>query len=297
MISWRDRVRALGLVVGALAFSSAIRAEDTFFTQRVAPVLEKNCVVCHGEKKQKGGLRLDSYAWLMKGGKTGPVITAGAPKDSELYDRVTLPPEDEDFMPADNKPALKPDEVKILELWIAGGASDQTPVSAVSGAPALAVPVQPVAPLTPDWQPRAAQIAQLEKTLGLRLAPRSRLATDGLVLRTASAPMRCDDAALAQLTPVADLIVEAELARTKVTDAGLAAIAGFANLRTLDLTRTAVTSAGLGRLVPLKKLETLNLTSTAVDDDGVAQLKGLPALKQTWLFGTRVTGAGEAAAP
>ena len=58
-----------------------------------------------------------------------------------------------------------------------------------------------------------------------------------------------------------------------------------------------MTSAGLGRLVPLKKLETLNLTSTAVDDDGVAQLKGLPALKQTWLFGTRVTGAGEAAAP
>ena len=27
---------------------------------RVAPVLEKNCTVCHGEKKQKAGLRLDS---------------------------------------------------------------------------------------------------------------------------------------------------------------------------------------------------------------------------------------------
>ena len=80
------------------------------------------------------------------------------------------------------------------------------------------------------------QIAALEKSLGVRLVPRSRLATDGLVLRTASAPSRATDAALAQLAPIADLIVEAELARTKVTDAGLATLATFTNLRTLDLT-------------------------------------------------------------
>ena len=40
-------------------------------------------------------------------------------------------------------------------------------------------------------------------------------------------------AVLAKLAPVADLIVEAELARTKITDAGLAALAACANLRTI----------------------------------------------------------------
>ncbi len=276
---------------------TVVRAEDTFFAKRIAPVLEKNCVVCHGAKKQKGALRLDSFAALMQGGENGAVVKAGDPKASEFFVRITLPPEDEDFMPADSKPPLTPDEIKVIELWIAAGASDQTLLAAIPGAPALALPKPPAPPLAPDWQPRAAQIAQLEKALGLRLVPRSRLATDGLVLRTASAPTRCDDAALAKLAPVADLIVEAELARTKVTDAGLASLAACTNLRTLDLTRTAITSAGLASLLPLKKIESLNLTATAVDDSGVDQLKQLPALKSTWLFGTRVTTAEPAAAP
>lgn len=280
---------ALIFAVGA-ALSSA-RAEDTFYAQRVAPILEQKCVVCHGEKKQRGKLRLDTFAWLMKGGENGPVIKPGDAKDSELFVRITMNPEDEDFMPADSKPPLTRDEVKVLELWIAAGASDTAPLAAIKGAPARAAVKVPAAPLAPDWRPRAAQIAQLEKSLGVRLPPRSALPTDGLVLRTASSPSRCDDAALAQLAPVSDLIVEAELARTKVTDAALKTIASWVNLRALDLTRTAVSSAGLTPIASLKKLEALNLTETAVDEAGAAQLKTLPALKRVWLFGTKAAEA------
>ncbi len=293
MKSWPNFLRcpAWSALCAFGALATFVRGEDSFYAQRVAPILDKNCVVCHGAKKQKGDLRLDSFAELVKGGKNGAVVKAGDPKDSELYVRVTLHPEDEDFMPADSKPPLKPAEVKVLELWIAAGADDRTPASAVKGAPALAAPKAPTPALTADWQPRRAEIAALEKTLGIRLVPRSRLGTDGLVLRTASAPGLCDDATLAKLAPVADLIVEAELARTKVTDAGLAALATFVELRTLDLTRTAVTSTGVAKLVTLKKLESLNLTATAVDEAGIAPLKSLPALKQTWLFGTKVGAA------
>ncbi|MCX6951091.1 MAG: hypothetical protein NTV51_02740 [Verrucomicrobia bacterium] len=293
MTSWPDP-RALRPVLVLLAAVSLARAEDTFYAKRVAPILEEKCVLCHGEKKQKGKLRLDSFEWLMKGGENGAVVTPGDAKDSELHVRVTLQPEDEDFMPADNKPPLTPDEVKVLAAWIAAGASKSAPLSSIKGAPAAAAPQAPATQLAPDWRPRAAQIAELEKTLGLRLTPRSTLATDGLVLRTASAPTRCDDAALARLKPVADLIVEAELARTKITDAGLASLAACANLRTLDLTRTAVTSAGLAKLTGLKQLESINLTSTAVDDTGVAQLQRIPTLKKTWLFDTRVSVVEEA---
>ena len=155
-------------------------------------------------------------------------------------------------MPADNKPPLTADEIKVIELWIASGASETTPLAAIQGAPELAAPKAPAPPLVADWHPRAAQIAQLEKNAGIRLVPRSALATDGLILGTASAPKRCDDAALARLAPVADLIVEAELARTNVTDAGLPALATFANLRRIDLTRTAVTSASLAAGSPAR---------------------------------------------
>ncbi len=286
-----------GLLGAALfAVVGAAHAEDRFFAKRVAPILEQKCVGCHGEKKQKGKLRLDSFAHLMHGGEGGAVVKAGDSKDSDLFLRVTLHPEDEDFMPADNKPPLTKDEVKVIELWIDSGASETTPLAAIKGAPAPAAPKAAAVALAPDWQPRAAQIAQFEKATGLRLVPRSAMPTDGLLLRTASSPARCDDAALAKLAPLADLIVEAELARTKITDAGLATLGTLANLRVLDLTRTAVTSAGLGKLVTLKQLESINLTSTEVDDAGVAQLKPLPALKKTWVFDTRVSAAGDAPA-
>jgi hypothetical protein len=144
-------------------------------------------------------------------------------------------------------------------------------------------------PVAPDWRPHAAEIARLEKKLGVKLVPRSRMATDGLILRTASAPSRCDDAVLAELAPIGRFIVDAELARTKVTNAGLKALGAFENLRSLDLTRTAITSDGAAALAALEKLEVLNLTETQVDDTGVAILRKVPTLKRVWLFGTKAT--------
>ena len=52
---------ACALLVGALACASAPAAEDvTFFESQVRPLLVERCVKCHGDKKQEGGLRLDS---------------------------------------------------------------------------------------------------------------------------------------------------------------------------------------------------------------------------------------------
>ncbi|HEY1108330.1 MAG TPA: c-type cytochrome domain-containing protein [Opitutaceae bacterium] len=282
----RDRRRTWLICALALLASAAHAAEISFYAERVAPILDQHCVVCHGPEKVKGKLRVDTFAHLLKGGSDGVVVKAGDAKGSELFRRITLPKDDEEVMPSDGKPLLSANEIKVLELWIAGGASETAPSSDFPGAPARKKKAEVIA-LTADWRPRAAEIADLEKAAGVRLVPRSQLATDGLLLRTASAPSRCDDAALAKLAPLKDFIVEAELARTKVTDAGLKALGTWTNLREVDLTRTAVTSAGLAALVPLKKLEVVNLTNTAVDAEGVAALKKAPALKQVWLFGTK----------
>ena len=284
MRSWHKGLAAVAALVACVG-----HAEVTFYQARIAPILERHCVVCHGAEKQKAKLRLDSFEALMQGSDTGAVLKPGNLKESELFRRITLPRDHEDVMPSDGKPLLSADEIKNIELWIAGGASATKVLADFPDAPSLARVRVATVPLAPDWRPQAAEMAALEKALGVRLVPRSQTPTDGLVLRTASAPLRCDDAALAKLAPVAALIVEAELARTKVTDAGLKSLAAWANLRGLDLTRTAVTSAGLGSLAGLKQLEALNLTDTAVDDAGVAQLKALPALRKLWLFGTKAT--------
>jgi len=37
----------------------------------------ENCFKCHGPDKQKGGLRVDARATIIKGGSQGPAIVPG----------------------------------------------------------------------------------------------------------------------------------------------------------------------------------------------------------------------------
>lgn len=268
---------------------TATAATVAFFTTRVEPIFDDKCVQCHGPEKKKGKLRLDTFEYVMHGGKDGLVIKPGDPRNSELYRRITLPRDNEDAMPAEGKPALTESEIKVIEFWISAGAVENLTAEKVTAAPPPP-PVAPVLPpLTSDYRPRASQLETLQARLGVRLVPRSQNPRDGLILRTVAAPERCDDATLAALKSVADLIVDAELARTKVTDAGVKTLAGFSNLRSVDLSRTAVTSHGLAPLQNLSKLESLNLTATDVDDQGVLPLRHKPSLRHLYLFGTKCT--------
>jgi hypothetical protein len=107
----------------------------TVFAAIIAPALESHCVQCHGPAKTKAGLRLDSVEGLLKGGKTGTVIT---PKDlaaSDLYRRITLKSEDEDYMPPEGKPPLPPDVVKVIGWWIEDGASPPRTLDDLKSAP------------------------------------------------------------------------------------------------------------------------------------------------------------------
>src|SRR6266852_5586915 len=272
---------------------STQRPSATFFAARVAPIFENKCSHCHNAEKRKGKLRLDSFENVMRGGKDGVVVRPEDLKHSELFRRINLSPDDKDFMPTDGKPPLTPSEVKVIELWIASGASSSLPAIEVRGAPPLLFFELPVLPLTRDYRPQLPLITSLEHELGVRLVPRSRNPEDGLILRTVSAPERCDDVAVARLKVIGILIVDAELARTKVTDAGLKTLATFSNLRAVDLAHTGVTSAGVPILARLSRLESLNLTATAVDDAGVAALRRKQTLKRLYLFETKCAAQSE----
>jgi uncharacterized membrane protein len=258
----------------------------SFYAMRVQPIFNQKCVLCHNTEKFKGKLRLDSYEHVMLGGKDGPVISPRELGKSEMYRRITLSPDSKDFMPAEGKPSLSPDEEKIIGVWITAGATTHIPEEAIQGLGQATEERKAAPPLTADYRPHLKTIKDLEASLGIRIVPRSQNPTDGLILRTVSAPERCTDETLAALAPVGNLIVDAELARTKVTDKGMQSLANFSNLRFLDLSDTAVTSVGANELVKLEKLESLNLTQTRVTHDAAAELQSKPALKHLYLFET-----------
>jgi uncharacterized membrane protein len=93
-----------------------------YYRIHVAPLLARSCVTCHRPEKHKGGLRMDTYAQLMRGGDDGPALVPGSPKTSELIRRVSLPPSDDDSMPSDGDKPLAPEEIRMIEQWIAAGA-------------------------------------------------------------------------------------------------------------------------------------------------------------------------------
>lgn len=108
------------LAVSVLLTTSALAAAVDF-VHDVRPVLQKHCYNCHGEKKQKSGLRLDIKAEAFKGGdKHAPDIIAGKAKDSPLIHFITTDDEDE-LMPPKGK--LTDSEIATLTTWINEGAS------------------------------------------------------------------------------------------------------------------------------------------------------------------------------
>jgi uncharacterized membrane protein len=265
-----------------VASAEAAVPPDSFYAQQIHPVLDAKCVACHSQAKVKGGLRLDSYSSLMRGGKEGAVIVPGQPDKSILLQRVTLPPSHKLFMPAEGKPPLSPEQIAMIRAWIAQGASStDTTVAGV-------VVRQQEAPPPPvgDYSRLMPEIAQTAKAAVVRITPVSQNPADGLILNAIDATPGFNDSQLAQFAKFAPYIVEIELGRTAVTDASFDTLRKFTNLRALHLENTAVTGAGIQKLAPLTHLTYLNLSGTKATQATIAPLKEMKHIHHLYLYNT-----------
>ena len=270
-------------------------ATASFYVQHIYPVLDANCVGCHGETQAKGGLRMDSYDLLMKGGQDGPVIVAGNAAKSILFQRITLPTDHKQFMPAEGKPPLRGEEIAWIKAWIEQGASPS--IAALAGVSIRAESPEPPIEPVGDYSALMPEIQQMDHTQGAKLKQVSAKPSDGLVLFTVDAAGSFGDAQLAQFQKFAPYIVEAELGRTAVTDASFDTLKQFTHLRALHLEETRITGSGLAKLGTLSQLGYLNLSGTQVTAALVAPLSSMKNLRQVYLYNTPAqpaSAAGEA---
>jgi hypothetical protein len=125
--TWRFGLVTLVLVAfqpGMLTAGEKLRkpaiptpAQARFFETRVRPVLAENCWKCHGEKKQKGDLRLDSLSSLLAGGER-KVVVPGQPEKSLLIQAISHT--DPDLkMPPTRK--LAREQIADLTEWVKMG--------------------------------------------------------------------------------------------------------------------------------------------------------------------------------
>ncbi len=117
-------MKPIRLIFASAGLAAALSppAQAVEFATDIRPLLEVNCVKCHGADKQKGDLRLDELGLAEKGGETGPALAKGDPAGSLLLKRISLAADHDDIMPPKGGP-LKPAQIETLRQWIADGAA------------------------------------------------------------------------------------------------------------------------------------------------------------------------------
>ena len=101
-----------------LARSSATPPRRPASSSDVAPILQKNCLACHSSAAKMGGLVMEKFDLLMKGGAHGPAIVPGKSGESRMV--MMLEGKIQPRMPFGGDP-LPAADIATIKAWIDAG--------------------------------------------------------------------------------------------------------------------------------------------------------------------------------
>jgi len=276
------------------------------FEDVVQPILQKKCIQCHRDGKQKGELSLESLAALKKGGKNGQAVVPGKPDASELFKRITLDEDHKDFMPADGKPPLTKNEVKLITWWIKEGrAEGGKTISEIKNTtklkPMVALflgiggltdseddgsevsqVINPDLPLVVD----TTIIAEL-KNKGIRV----RIMLNKPVMLDVTLPPKSGIKVAdlkADILKLAKNIVWLNFSDNQLVDQEFDFLPALINLEKLRVDKNPLTDRLSDYLISLKHLEAVNLNETKITDATTLKLKRNPSIQRVYSWKTNI---------
>jgi WD40 repeat protein len=134
------------------------------FNSQIAAILQKNCLACHSSAAKMGGLVMESYDALMKGGAHGQVITPGKADESRLMQM--LEGRVQPRMPFNGDP-LPAADIAAVKAWINAGAKGPAAGEASTALAPLAIP---------DIKP---QVQEVSPVASVRFSPEGKLLAVG----------------------------------------------------------------------------------------------------------------------
>ena len=121
---------ALATTIGFAGEPNAVATRRLTYHADIEPIITEHCLDCHDAGQADGGLRVDSYQYLLRGGdEAGPAIVPGKIEESPLLDFLTG--KRAPRMPKQRK-ALSDDQLAMIRTWIAQGAPAGQPQPSVS---------------------------------------------------------------------------------------------------------------------------------------------------------------------
>ena len=109
-----------GWIVPSHAQDADLLGKPDFFEKEVRPILAARCYPCHGPAAGEGqaGLRLDSLAGMLEGGRSGPAVVPGEPTRSLFILAINH----DTFVQMPPKTKLPLGEIQKLTRWVEMGA-------------------------------------------------------------------------------------------------------------------------------------------------------------------------------
>lgn len=260
----------------------------------IEPMLQKRCVSCHNDNKQKGKLNLNSIEGLFKGGKSGKAIAAKDLQHSKLYKRITLEHDEKGFMPAEGKTPFSQEQTKAIAWWINAGAPTQGKVTDYIQQKQDKTLLSQLFDLNSNgFNLPAIEAISLEQEQGLvdggfvikRLSQKHQYLD--LDLSVKNSPLT--DQGLLALLSVKQHVVALNLRKTQVTDLQLSQIGKLSNLMKLKLNQNTVSNEGIKHLTSLSKLRYLNLYKTAIDEGLLDTLMQFSSLEKVFVGETNIS--------
>src|SRR5262245_33396530 len=99
----------------------AATANSVDFQRDIQPIFASRCLECHGEQKQKSGIRLDRKSGAFNAADSGkPAVVPGNVAESSLIQRITSTNPDEVMPPKGDR--LSSQQVELLKRWVEQGA-------------------------------------------------------------------------------------------------------------------------------------------------------------------------------
>lgn len=275
-------------------------AEALLFEEVVQPILIQRCGQCHREGKMKGQFSVQTLETLLKGGKTRAAVVAGSLNKSELFNRITLDPSNEKYMPADGKTPLTKAEIEIIQWWIEKGmATKGKKIAELKVSPEIQSKIAVVLGIG-----NSIAVSETAITENSKINPEipaisntaliDSLRNKGINVRLMlHQPVMLDitippgmNASLNTIKPIlqsiAKNVIWLNLSDNGLTDNDLDFLSGMTNLEKLRLEKNPITDKIVPQLSGLKHLEAVNLNETNVSEAGIEKLKQVPGIKRVY---------------
>ncbi len=160
-MSCRLPLLALSCLALSLGTSSLYAADTVSYYTRIRPIFQQHCQGCHQPARPQGGYSMTTHAEILKPIKEKKIpLVPGKPEASLLIEQIVPDANKQAAMPQ-NRPPLPARDIELIRTWIAQGAKDDTPATAIDPVSADRPPVYRLPPVITalDYAPDGSLLA------------------------------------------------------------------------------------------------------------------------------------------